>query len=157
MRIKKKTCEISIIGLDSFIMVFMARKMKSIIFHIPSTDKFSHYFQIFDLIFMIFSPYDKKKCTGTHNMKPMPKCSSRCSELRMLWLRASFSVLIAIFLAWNGHVIMWIKMKSYIWSEWKCEKWAEWEKRNDFFERPIKVTHCIKKIFLLIWLKLYII
>ena len=48
--------------------------------------------------------FDQKQKKDTevkvwNNMQPMPKRSLRCPELRMLWLRAYSSALIAIFLA----------------------------------------------------------
>ena len=55
----QKAHDIFNIGLDSFIYVYMSRKiLKNIIFYIFSTNKLVYYYFIFDLICMILLPYE---------------------------------------------------------------------------------------------------
>ena len=58
----QKAHDIFNIGLDSFINVYMSRKIwKNIIFYIFSTNKLVYYYYIFDLICMLLLPYKYKK------------------------------------------------------------------------------------------------
>lgn len=58
----QKAHDIFNIGLDSFINVYMSRKIrKNLIFYIFSINKLVYYYYIFDLICMLLLPYKYKK------------------------------------------------------------------------------------------------
>ena len=93
----QKAHDIFNIGLNSLINVYMSRKkLKNIIFYIFSTNKLAYCYYIFNLIYMLCYPMNKTKRTRMHNEQPMPKCSLRGPESRMLWLKTYSDVQIAI-------------------------------------------------------------